>query len=156
MNARHPPGLVEGTLLILRKDLLIEWQTRARLNALTHGLRAETLVRDADAAMYSAKSLGRNQTYVFAEPEDDAGVLRAPISPIGRARAEEIGRAARETVLSSLTAVIGILELTRRGQIVFAQPPFQPIPVFALIALIYFTANFGLGQVGRRLEARTL
>ncbi len=56
---------------------------------------------------------------------------------------------------TSLTAVIGVLELTRRGQIVFAQPPFQPIPVFALIALIYFTANFGLGQIGRRLEART-
>ena len=57
---------------------------------------------------------------------------------------------------TSLTAVIGILELTRRGQIVFAQPPFQPIPVFALLALIYFTANFTLGQVGRRLETRTL
>jgi aspartate/glutamate/glutamine transport system permease protein len=57
---------------------------------------------------------------------------------------------------TSLTAVIGILELTRRGQLVFAQPPFQPIPVFALLALIYFTANFGLAQVGRRLEARTL
>jgi aspartate/glutamate/glutamine transport system permease protein len=57
---------------------------------------------------------------------------------------------------TSLTAVIGILELTRRGQIVFAQPPFQPIPVFALIALIYFTANFGLAQIGRRLETRTL
>ena len=54
---------------------------------------------------------------------------------------------------TSLTAVIGILELTRRGQIVFAQPPFQPIPVFALLALVYFTANFGLAQVGRRLEA---
>jgi putative glutamine transport system permease protein len=57
---------------------------------------------------------------------------------------------------TSLTAVIGILELTRRGQIVFAQPPFQPIPVFSLIALIYFTANFGLGRLGSRLEARTL
>ena len=57
---------------------------------------------------------------------------------------------------TSLTAVIGILELTRRGQLVFAQPPFQPIPVFALLALIYFTANFGLAQVGRRLETRTL
>ena len=54
---------------------------------------------------------------------------------------------------TSLTAVIGILELTRRGQIVFAEPPFQPIPVFALLALVYFTANFGLGQIGRRLEA---
>jgi putative glutamine transport system permease protein len=57
---------------------------------------------------------------------------------------------------TSLTAVIGILELTRRGQIVFAQPPFQPIPVFALIALIYFTANFGLAQIGRRLETRAM
>jgi putative glutamine transport system permease protein len=57
---------------------------------------------------------------------------------------------------TSLTAVIGILELTRRGQIVFAQPPFQPIPVFVLIALIYFTANYGLSQIGRRLETRTL
>jgi hypothetical protein len=59
--------------------------------------------------MYSAKSLGRNQTYVFAEPEDDAGVLRAPISPAGRARAEQIGLAARERVLSSLAAVISDL-----------------------------------------------
>jgi diguanylate cyclase (GGDEF)-like protein len=73
------------------------------------GLRADNLVRDADAAMYSAKSLGRNQTYVFAEPEDDAGVLRAPISPAGRARAEQIGLAARATVLSSLAGVISQL-----------------------------------------------
>ena len=38
----------------------------------------ENLVRDADAAMYSAKSLGRNQTYIFAEPDEDARVPRAP------------------------------------------------------------------------------
>jgi len=56
---------------------------------------------------------------------------------------------------TSLTAVINILELTRRGQIVYSQPPFQPMPVYALIALIYFTVNFGLGRIGRRLEART-
>src|SRR5206468_6713635 len=37
-------------------------------------LRMDTLVRDADAAMYSAKSLGRNQTYTFSEPDDDAPV----------------------------------------------------------------------------------
>jgi putative glutamine transport system permease protein len=57
---------------------------------------------------------------------------------------------------TSLTAVIGILELMRRGQIVFSEPPFQPIPVFALIALTYFCVNFGLGQIGRRLEARRM
>ena len=51
-------------------------------------LRMETLVRDADAAMYSAKSLGRNQTYIFAEPDEDARVPRAPISAAGRAHGD--------------------------------------------------------------------
>jgi diguanylate cyclase (GGDEF)-like protein len=72
-------------------------------------LRMDTLVRDADAAMYSAKSLGRNQTYVFAEPDDDARVPRAPISTGGRTRAQEVGRAARDAAQSALTAVISPL-----------------------------------------------
>jgi putative nucleotidyltransferase with HDIG domain len=72
-------------------------------------LRMEALVRDADAAMYSAKSLGRNQTYVFAEPNDDARVPRAPISTVGRARAVEIGRQAREAAIAALMAVIAPL-----------------------------------------------
>jgi diguanylate cyclase (GGDEF)-like protein len=69
-------------------------------------LRVESLVRDADAAMYSAKSLGRNQTYVFAEPDEDARVPRAPISAAGRLRAIEVGQAAREAATQSLTSVI--------------------------------------------------
>jgi diguanylate cyclase (GGDEF)-like protein/putative nucleotidyltransferase with HDIG domain len=72
-------------------------------------LRMEALVRDADAAMYSAKSLGRNQTYVFAEPNDDARVPRAPISTVGRARAVEIGRQAREAAIAALMAVLAPL-----------------------------------------------
>jgi diguanylate cyclase (GGDEF)-like protein len=72
-------------------------------------LRVDALVRDADAAMYSAKSLGRNQTYIFAEPDDDARVPRAPISPAGRARAVELGRAAREAATASLTSIISPL-----------------------------------------------
>jgi putative glutamine transport system permease protein len=55
---------------------------------------------------------------------------------------------------TSYTAVIGVLELTARGKIVFSQPPFDPTPVFALIALTYFVVNFGLGSLGRSLEAR--
>jgi diguanylate cyclase (GGDEF)-like protein len=72
-------------------------------------LRMETLVRDADAAMYSAKSLGRNQTYIFAEPDEDARVPRAPISDAGRARAMEIGRRAREAATDVLTSFIAPL-----------------------------------------------
>jgi diguanylate cyclase (GGDEF)-like protein len=72
-------------------------------------LRTEALVRDADAAMYSAKALGRNQTYVFAEPDDDARVPRAPISPQGRARAHEIGRIARDAAEAALAAVVAPL-----------------------------------------------
>jgi diguanylate cyclase (GGDEF)-like protein len=69
-------------------------------------LRAESLVRDADAAMYSAKSLGRNQTYIFAEPDDDARVPRAPISNAGRARAMEIGRQASHAATAALASYI--------------------------------------------------
>jgi hypothetical protein len=56
--------------------------------------------------MYSAKSLGRNQTYIFAEPDDDARVPRAPISAAGRARAVEIGRLAREAATAALASVL--------------------------------------------------
>ena len=72
-------------------------------------LRTDALVRDADAAMYSAKSLGRNQTYIFAEPDEDARVPRAPISAVGRALAMEVGRAARDAATASLTSVISPL-----------------------------------------------
>jgi HD-GYP domain-containing protein (c-di-GMP phosphodiesterase class II) len=63
-------------------------------------------VRDADAAMYSAKSLGRNQTYVFAEPDEDSRVPRAPISAEGRASAVEIGKAARAAAVELLHSIV--------------------------------------------------
>jgi diguanylate cyclase (GGDEF)-like protein len=72
-------------------------------------LRPDTLMRDADAAMYSAKSLGRNQTYIFAEPDEDARVPRAPISAAGRALAMEVGRSARDAATASLTSVLSPL-----------------------------------------------
>ena len=72
-------------------------------------LRVDSLARDADAAMYSAKSLGRNQVYVFAEPDDDARIPRAPISPAGRAMAQQVGQIAREAAQAALTALIAPL-----------------------------------------------
>ncbi len=70
-------------------------------------LRVDQLLRDADAAMYAAKSLGRNQTYVFAETDDDAArIPRAPISPEGRRRATEVGDQARHAAEAALAAVL--------------------------------------------------
>jgi diguanylate cyclase (GGDEF)-like protein len=88
-------------------------------------LRWDTLVRDADAAMYSAKSLGRNQTYIFAEPDEDARVPRAPISAAGRARAIEIGRQARDAATDALTRVLSPLPHYRG----------QPSPMIASIVV---------------------
>jgi diguanylate cyclase (GGDEF)-like protein len=79
-------------------------------------LRIETLVRDADAAMYSAKSLGRNQTYLFAEPDEESRVPHAPISTAGRARAIEIGRLAREAATDFLVSVLAPIRPQRRRE----------------------------------------
>lgn len=69
-------------------------------------LRSDALVRDADAAMYSAKALGRDQVYVFRETGDEDTVRRSPIRPEARSHALDVGRdamaAAQEALLRSL------------------------------------------------------
>ena len=72
-------------------------------------LGAESLVRDADQAMYAAKSLGRNQTYVFEEPEDESRVPSGRISPAGRARAKEVAAIVRQATEAALSGVISPL-----------------------------------------------
>ena len=71
-------------------------------------LHADALVRDADAALYSAKALGRDQVYVFRETGDEGTVRRAPIAAEARGRALDVGRAAmlaaQEALLGTLTA----------------------------------------------------
>lgn len=78
-----------------------------------HGqlLRVDDLLRDADAAMYAAKSLGRNQTYVFAEIDDDSSrIPRAPISPAARAAAAAIGEQGRRAAEAALASAVMPLE----------------------------------------------
>ncbi|MBF8289815.1 MAG: Diguanylate cyclase [Chloroflexi bacterium] len=72
-------------------------------------LRVDTLVREVDAAMYSAKALGRDQVYAFVEPDDDSTVIRSPISPVGRAQAMELGRLAHGAAAEALASIISPL-----------------------------------------------
>jgi diguanylate cyclase (GGDEF)-like protein len=71
-------------------------------------LKPDALVRDADAALYSAKALGRDQVYVFRETGDDGTIRRAPIAAEARNRAMDVGReamrAAQEALLQTLAA----------------------------------------------------
>jgi two-component system, cell cycle response regulator len=66
----------------------------------------DRLVRDADAALYSAKALGRNQVYVFRETGDDGMIRRAPIAALARSRALDVGRAAMQAAQDALMATL--------------------------------------------------
>jgi diguanylate cyclase (GGDEF)-like protein len=69
-------------------------------------LQLDMLVDRADAAMYAAKSLGRNRTYLFREVDDEAPVRRAPISAMHRAQATAIGKWASDTATQALASVL--------------------------------------------------
>lgn len=69
-------------------------------------LQLDTLVRDADAALYSAKALGRDQVYVFRELMEGGTVRRAAIGPKARERAVEVGRAAMVAATAALTEAL--------------------------------------------------
>jgi diguanylate cyclase (GGDEF)-like protein len=67
-------------------------------------LAADALLRSADAAMYAAKALGRNQVSVDVEADDDVPIASAPISPAGRDRARAVGQSARRAAEEALVA----------------------------------------------------
>lgn len=52
---------------------------------------------------------------------------------------------------TSLVSTIGVFELVRQGRTIYTQY-FNPIEVFAVIAVIYFVICFTLSQLSRRLE----
>ena len=54
---------------------------------------------------------------------------------------------------TSLTALIGFIELTRASQIITAAT-FAPLPVYGTAALIYFVICFSLARLSARLERR--
>ena len=69
-------------------------------------LQIDMLVDRADAAMYAAKSLGRNRTYLFRDVDEGAPVRRAPISPEHRAQAAALGQWASDTATQALASIL--------------------------------------------------
>jgi diguanylate cyclase (GGDEF)-like protein len=69
-------------------------------------LQTDMLIDRADAAMYAAKSLGRNRTYRYREVDDEAPVRRAPISAGRREQATALGQWASDTATQALASVL--------------------------------------------------
>ena len=69
-------------------------------------LRLERLVADADAAMYAAKSLGRNQTYIFRSVNEENRVRRAPVDRRRREEAAQLGQWANAHTAEALASVL--------------------------------------------------
>ncbi|MBU8877503.1 amino acid ABC transporter permease [Bacillus sp. FJAT-29790] len=55
---------------------------------------------------------------------------------------------------TSLCVVIALPELMHNAQIVYAQNINFIIPIFILVACMYFIVNYGLSLIARRLESR--
>ncbi|ATH92593.1 glutamine ABC transporter permease [Bacillus glycinifermentans] len=55
---------------------------------------------------------------------------------------------------TSLAVVIALPELTHNAQVINGQKGSYLIPIFLLVALMYFTVNYCLSLAARRLEAR--
>jgi putative glutamine transport system permease protein len=53
---------------------------------------------------------------------------------------------------TSLVVVIGVPEFFERAVLLTTRPPFQPVPVYLLVAIVYFTMNYGLSLLSQRLE----
>ena len=141
-------------MLVMREPIDIEQQEPVNVSisigvagGLGQQMRVEELIRHADTAMLSAKGLGRNQVFVFAEPDENARVPRAPISTEGRASALEIGRAARvaaEQMLHSVieplphyrgkpSELIAVIATTMAGHLALPQQEIDRIRVASLL-----------------------
>jgi diguanylate cyclase (GGDEF)-like protein len=69
-------------------------------------LQLDMLVDRADAAMYAAKSLGRNRVYLYRELDEESVIRRAPISAQHQAQATAIGQWANDTATQALASVL--------------------------------------------------
>lgn len=66
----------------------------------------DTLIRDADQALYAAKSFGRDQIVIHRPTADDGTVSRAALDPRSRAQAAVVGRSAAQAATDVLVAAL--------------------------------------------------
>lgn len=99
--------VVESRGAVLPEGHVIELTISAGVAGGNGDLRLDALIRDADAALYSAKALGRNQVYVFRELAEGGLIRRAPVEPAARELAVEVGRAAMAAAREALADVLG-------------------------------------------------
>lgn len=70
-------------------------------------LELTSLLNDADVALYTAKSLGRDQVHTYRPVDDEAAVPRAAIDATARSQAAQLGRiafdAANQRLLRALS-----------------------------------------------------
>jgi diguanylate cyclase (GGDEF)-like protein len=99
--------------LVMQQPLVIAGNQRLRVTIsigvagdVGSQLQVDALVDQADAAMYAAKSLGRNRTYLYRAVDENAPVRRAPISSEHRAAATAIGQWANDTATEALASVL--------------------------------------------------
>jgi diguanylate cyclase (GGDEF)-like protein len=99
--------------LVMQQPLVIAGHQRLRVTIsigvagdVGSQLQLDSLVDQADAAMYAAKSLGRNRTYLYRAVDESAPVRRAPISAEHRAAATAIGQWANDTATEALASVL--------------------------------------------------
>ena len=64
-----------------------------------------------------------------------------------------IGFAVQVIKNTSLTSIIGYVELTRQGQIL-NNVTFRPFAIFTIVGVIYFAVCYPLSRFSKRLEAR--
>ncbi len=66
----------------------------------------DSIIGDADVALYAAKSLGRDQVQAHRDVSDEEPVARASIAPEARVQASELGRSAARAATEVLVDVL--------------------------------------------------
>ena len=102
-----------------------------------------TIMRDAERSASGSLAMTRwQQLRHVVLPQ----ALRLALPPT-------VGFSVQVVKNTSITSIIGVVELTRAGQLV-NNATFQPFQVFLVVAVIYFALCFPLSTASKRMERK--